>query len=72
MDVGGLAHDPDGTSVHVSWLRQPLKLGQQITLPVVETKDADPPRTRNREDPTRTERQRREYYERLKREYDDA
>jgi hypothetical protein len=72
LDAGGLAHDPDGASVHVRWLHQPLKVGQQITLAIVETQDADPPRSRVREDPTRAERQRREYYERLKREYGEG
>jgi hypothetical protein len=72
LDVGGLAHDPDGTAVQVRWLRQLLTPGQQVTLAIVETDEADPPQTRDRDDPTRAERQRREYYERLKREYGDA
>jgi hypothetical protein len=37
LDVGGLAHDPDGAAVQVRWLQQPLKVGQQITLAIVET-----------------------------------
>jgi hypothetical protein len=72
LDVGGLSHDPDGAPVHARWLRQPLKPGQHITIAVVETEKADPPRSREREDPTRAERQKREYYERLKREYGEA
>ena len=72
LDVGGLEHDPDGAPVHVEWLRESLKPGQQITLAIVETEQADPPRTRDREDPTWTERRKREYYERLRREYGDA
>jgi hypothetical protein len=72
LDVGGLLHDPDGASVHASWLRQPLKPGQQIAIAIVETEEADPPRTRDREDPTWVERRKREYYERLKAEYGEA
>lgn len=72
LDVGGLAHDPDGAPVQISWLRQPLKPGQQIILAVVDTEKADPPETRKREDPAWNERRKREYYERLKREYGDA
>ncbi|MGH7518997.1 MAG: hypothetical protein ACREOC_16285 [Gemmatimonadales bacterium] len=72
LDVGGLSHDPDGGSVHLKWLQQPLKLGQRITLAIVETEEADPPRARDREDPAWAERRKREYYERLKREYGDA
>jgi len=72
LDVGGLTHEPDGASVHVSWLRQPLKVGQQIAFAVVETKAADPPRTREREDPTWSAQREREYYERLKRKYGEG
>jgi hypothetical protein len=72
LDVGGLTHDPDGAAVHVSWLRQPLKPGHQITLAVVETEEADPPRSRDRVDPTRDARRKRDYHERLKREYGEA
>ena len=72
LDVGGLAHDASGSTVQVRWLHQALKPGQQITLAVVETEAADPPLTSDREDPTRVARQRREYYERLRREYGDA
>jgi hypothetical protein len=72
LEVGGLLHDPDGAAVHAKWLRQSLKPGQRITLAVVETQEADPPQSRNREDPTWAERRKREYYERLKREYGDG
>jgi hypothetical protein len=72
LDVGGLTHDPDGAAVHLRWLREALRPGQQITLTVVETESADPPRTREREDPGLAARRKREYYERLKREYGEA
>jgi hypothetical protein len=72
LDVGGLAHDPDGGAVQVRWLRQPLKVGQQVTLAIVETEAVDPPFSRERTDPTRTERQKRAYYDRLKREHGEA
>jgi hypothetical protein len=72
FEVAGLAYDPDGAAVHSRWLRQPLQLGQQVTLTVVETDEADPPVVREREDPERTERLKRQYYERLKQAYGDA
>jgi hypothetical protein len=68
LDVGGLTRDADGASVFLNWLRQPLKIGQQITLTVVETEAADPPQSRNREDPAWAAQRKREYYERLRRE----
>src|ERR687898_526435 len=67
LDVGGLRHDPDGASVHVSWLRRPLRPGQWITIAVVEREAADLPRSVEREEPTRVAQLKREYYERLKR-----
>src|SRR5688572_30683610 len=51
LDVGGLSHDPNGASVHLGWLREALNVGQQIAITIVETEAADPPRTREREDP---------------------
>ena len=69
LEVGGLTHDADGAAVHVSWLRQPLRPGQTITVAVLETGAVDPPRSRRREDPKQAAQQKREYYERLKREY---
>jgi hypothetical protein len=72
LEAGGLTHDPDGAAVHVRWLRQPLKVGQRITLTVVETAEADPPLSRDREDPTLAERAKRQYYERLRRELGEA
>ena len=70
--VGGLAHDADGAGVNVSWLDQSLNVGQRITLTVVDTTQVNRPRTRHREDPALVEHQKREYYERLKREYGDV
>ena len=72
LDVGGLTHDPDGASVHLTWLRQPLRPGQRITVAVVDTEAADPPKQREREDPAWAAQRKREYYERLKREYGDT
>jgi hypothetical protein len=72
LDVGGLTHDPDGASVNLRWLQQSLQVGQLITVAVVETEEADSPRTRDREDPTWIAQRKREYYERLKREYGEA
>jgi hypothetical protein len=72
VEVGGLTHDPDGASVHLRWLRQPLTVGQQITVAVVETESPDPPQHRDREDPTWAAQRKREYYERLKRDYGEA
>jgi hypothetical protein len=72
LDVGGLDHDPDGAGVNVKWLDRSLRVGQRITVTVVDTAHIDPPVSRQREDPASAEQRKREYYERLKREYGDV
>jgi hypothetical protein len=72
LDVGGLVHDPDGGGVQLRWLRQALRVGQRITLAIVDTDAVDPPSARERTDPAWTEQRKREYYERLKQEYGEA
>jgi hypothetical protein len=66
LEVAGLMHDPDGAAVHLRWLQQPLAVGQRVTLTVVETGHADPPQSRQREDPAWVEQRKRAYYARLK------
>jgi hypothetical protein len=72
LDIGGLAHDPDGADVNATWLDRSLQVGQCITVTVVDTAHIDPPATRRRKDPAWAEQRKREYYERLKREYGDV
>ena len=69
LDVGGFAREADGSAVNVKWLDQPLIVGQTITLTVVDGAEADPPKTHRRDNPAVVERRKREYYERLKKEY---
>lgn len=68
LDVGGLHHEPDGTSVQVRWLNRPLRPGQVITLAVIETDTVDPPRVTEREEPAERQRRKQEYYQRLRQE----
>ena len=72
LDVGGLVHDLDGGTTQVRWLQQPLQVGQRITLAIVETEAVDAPWARERTDPAWAEQRKREYYERLKREYGEG
>lgn len=72
LDVAGLADDVDGANVNVKWLERSLRVGQRFTVTIVDTTHVDEPTTRRREDPAWAEQRRREYYERLKREYGDA
>jgi hypothetical protein len=70
--VGGLEHDADGASINLSWLDRSLRVGQQITVTVVNVDSVDEPSGRHRQDPAWAEQRKRDYYERLKQEFGDA
>ncbi len=69
LDVGGLAQDHDGANVHLKWFGRALHIGDEIRIKVIRASHVDEPKTRKREDPDLVEKQKRRYYERLKREY---
>lgn len=72
LDVAGLARDVDGANVNLKWLERSLRVGQRLTVTIVDATHIDEPTSRQREDPAWVEQRKREYYERLKREYGDA
>ena len=65
LDVGGSV---DGT--HMNWAMPPLKVGDTVTIRIVETGLPDQPTTSEAEDPGLVEREERKYYERLRRKYE--
>ena len=67
--VSGLTSDPSGASVHLKWFDQPLHVGSEVRIRVVEVLEGSPPTHREREKPSFVDRRKREYYEHLKREY---
>ena len=71
FDVGGLARDPDRASVLLQWMDHGLRVGDEIRIKVLKTSKVDKPRSRRREDRALVERQKRHYYEQLKREHGD-
>ena len=71
LRVGGLAHDRDGANVHVEWAVRSLRHGDEIRIRVVQAERVSRPRRRKREDPRLVEKQKRRYYEHLKRQYAD-
>jgi len=72
LDVAGLQRDVDGANVNLTWLERSLRVGQRLTVTIVDAAHIDEPTSRRREDPAWAEQRKREYYERLKREYGDA
>ena len=64
-ELGGLDSE---TREHVKWWSQRLRVGDRVSIEVVEAKRADKPRRRYRDDPKVVERAKRRYFERLKEE----
>ena len=50
-----------GVNEHVTWRAMGLKVGDEVTLKVVEVDSADRPRTRRRSDPKQEERRAKAY-----------
>ena len=71
FDVGGLAHGADGEAVHLNWVGRRCRVGDEIRIKNLKTSKVDKPRSRRREDPGLVDKQKRRYYEQLKREYGD-
>jgi hypothetical protein len=58
VDLGGLNSDTDE---HLHWREQPLRLGDEVCIRVVETESVDPPRRRQRRNRTQERRQQKSY-----------
>lgn len=72
LQVGGLTGNAKDGRERVTWMAGDLRPGDVITINVVETETADEPRVRKRDDPDQIEKDRRAYYEQLRKEYGDA
>ena len=70
LTVGGLMRPEGEPSEHADWLKRELKVGDRVTLTLLESDRVDAPVSVRVDDPAATEREKRRYYERLKAEYD--
>ena len=68
--LGGLAGDSPHTNVDLSWLRREFKAGDRVLIEVIDFDSPTPAPQRRPSDPELVERSRREYFERLKKEYE--
>jgi hypothetical protein len=66
---GGLINAGPHDNEHVQWLQSDLRIGDQISIRIVESETPSAPTTRERLDPTFSENEERAYYERLKKRY---
>lgn len=69
LSVGGLLNHGKHDDEHLDWIKRHLKIGDEITIHVVENSDLTKPISRRRQDPKLVEKAQRRYYENLKKEY---
>jgi len=67
LHVGGYKN-----GVHLEWTDGILEIGDEVTIRVIETNEFDAPVREYRDDPEQLERQKREFYEQCKREFEGA
>jgi len=65
LDVGGLANSGE----HLRWLARKLKLGDVVSIKVVEVDSADKPRERQRSNPASDLRRKKEYVSRMAKQF---
>ena len=66
FDIGGL----DSTAgEHLKWVKTELRVGDTVTIGIVDIDEVDAPGERRKEDPEAVAKAQRRYYERLKQEY---
>ena len=70
LRVGGLVSQSRHDNEHVEWIQQDLRNGDRVSIRIVEASTPSPPISRKREDPESSEREEREYYQRLKNRYE--
>ena len=70
LRVGGLISAGRHDGEHLEWLEHDLKRGDEIMIRVIESSQPSLPGARRREDPEFAKNQERQYYERLKAQYE--
>jgi hypothetical protein len=71
LTVGGLISKSDLDNEHLRWHDRRLRVGDVVQLRIVESERASAPTQRTRDDPELVERTRRQYYESLRKEYEE-
>src|SRR5262245_46394729 len=64
--VGGLISGSTNSEENLDWLKQELRVGDDVRIRVIESDRADEPAKRRRDDPKRREQRQRAYYEQMK------
>jgi sRNA-binding carbon storage regulator CsrA len=69
LSIGGLRNDADGQRFNLKWLNAQLKVGDVVTIAVVETDQPSDPIKVVTEAPDFIEQQERKYYKRMQKKY---
>jgi hypothetical protein len=72
LDVGAMLRGRGGAKEHVRWSRRGLKVGDRVSVTIVDVRSADPPIERQTSDELTIERAERRQLEHLKRKYGRA
>jgi len=70
--VGGLATTGTHHNEFLEWIKQDLKIGDQVCIRIVESDSLSAPIAVERDEPGDSERKERTYYEQLKRKYESG
>ena len=70
FNVGGHISYGKNDYENLDWIKKSLSPGDEIKIKIIESPQADEPSSRARSDPAFVEKQKRKYFERLKKEYE--
>jgi|SRR5688572_22640998 len=70
LRVGGLVSGAPHDNEFIEWVQQDLKVGDQVSVQIVDRDAPSAPVARERQEPADSEREERAYYERLKKKYE--
>ena len=70
LSAGGLISRGRHDNEHIEWLKHQLQVGDVVSIRIVESASPSSPLSRERQGPVDSERDEREYYERLKKRYE--
>jgi len=72
FSLGGLVSKPSGPGETLRWYDEPVRVGDTITIQIVDAPKVDAPTIRVKQDPLLLEKSERQYYLRLKKKYENT
>ncbi len=69
LNVSGQISRSQNDYENLDWIKERLSIGDEIKIRIIESSKVDPPSKRQQSDPDFLKKQKRKYYENLKKEY---